>query len=122
MVIARVEGMYNAALNGTPPYFETASFELSNREKKKARVALANDLAYSPETSFVFGDRDIEDIFSEELTEKDFALLHREQEDSNSATTRAHFYADHVWKAFLKSASVFESEEAEPSTDPRDGK
>jgi exodeoxyribonuclease V gamma subunit len=122
MVISRSEGMYNAALNGTPPYFETASFELSNREKKKARAALANDLAYSPETSFVFGDLDIEDIFGEALTEKDFTLLHREQEDSNSATTRAHFYADHVWKAFLKSASVFESEEVEPSTDLSDGK
>ena len=122
MVIARVAGMYNAALNGTPPYFETASFELSKREKKKARAAIANDFAYSPANSFIFGDQDIEHIFNEKLTEQDYALVHRTPEDSDSATTRSHFYADHIWKAFLKSAVVEESEDIESSISPGDGK
>ena len=122
MVIARVEGMYNAALNGTPPYFETASFELSKREKKKARAAIANDFAYSSANSFIFGDQDIEHIFNEKLTEQDYALVHRAPEDSDSATTRSHFYADHIWKAFLKSAVVEESEDIESSISPGDGK
>jgi exodeoxyribonuclease V gamma subunit len=122
MVIARVEGMYNATLSGSPPYFETASFELSKREKKKARAALANDFAYSPANSFIFGDQDVEQIFNEKLTDEDYALVHREPEDSDSATTRSHFYADHIWKAFLKSALVEESEDVESSTAPGDGK
>ena len=122
MVIARVEGMYNATLSGPPPYFETASFELSKREKKKARAALANDFAYSPANSFIFGDQDVEQIFNEKLTDEDYALVHREPEDSDSATTRSHFYADHIWKAFLKSALVEESEDVESSTAPGDGK
>ena len=122
MVIARVEGMYNATLSGPPPYFETASFELSKREKKKARTALANDFAYSPANSFIFGDQDVEQIFNEKLTDEDYALVHREPEDSDSATTRSHFYADHIWKAFLKSALVEESEDVESSTAPGAGK
>jgi hypothetical protein len=122
MVIARVEGMYNAALSGPPPFFETASFELQKGDKKKARSAFANDLAYSPETSFVFGDRDVESVFNEELNDEDCAILYRENDESSDETTRSDFYADHVWQAFTKTTLQNNEEEADSSSAEGDTK
>ena len=122
MVIARVEGMYNAALSGPAPFFETASFELQKGDKKKARSAFVNDLAYSPETSFVFGDRDVESVFNEELNDEDCAILYRENDESSDETTRSDFYADHVWQAFTKTTLQNNEEEADSSSAEGDTK
>ena len=94
--------MYNAALNGAPPYFETASYELSKGLKKKAREAFESDLAYSEENAYIFGNRDVEEIFNEKLTSKDHALLHRNNDNPDNVKNRADFYAKHVWDAYTE--------------------
>ena len=115
IVIARVEGMYNAALNGAPPYFEKASYELSKGEKKKARGAFESDLAYSEENAYIFGNRDVEEIFNEKLTSKDYALLHRDDDNPGNIKKRADFYAKHVWDAYTETTMMTEPKAADSS-------
>jgi hypothetical protein len=115
MVIARVEGMYNAALNGAPPYFEQASYELSKGLKKKAREAFESDLAYSEENAYIFGNRDVEEIFNEKLTDKDYALLHRDDDNPGKIKSRADFYAKHVWDAYAETTMKPEPKAADSS-------
>ena len=119
MVIARVEGMYNAALNGAPPYFETASYELSKGLTKKAREAFGIDLAYSEENAYIFGNRDVEEIFNEKLTSKDYALLLRDNDIPGKVKSRADFYAKHVWDAYAETTMKTEPKAVESS--PADG-
>ena len=122
MVIARVEGMYNAALNGAPPYFEQASYELSQGLKKKAREAFESDLAYSEENAYIFGNRDVEEIFNEKLTIKDHALLHRDNDNPGNVKSRADFYAKHVWDAYTETTMKPEPKAADSSPAVGDSK
>ena len=116
LVIECVEGMYNAALHGPPPFFERASFALSTDNSEAppgalTRKAFETDLAYSEENAFFFGDRAVDDLFGEIATKNDYKLLHREHEISDDTLTnvkpkRAKLYAEHVWNAFKETTPL----------------
>ena len=125
LVIERVEGMYNAALHGPPPFFERASFALSTDNSKVPPNALTRsefetDLAYSEENAFFFGDRAVDDLFGEIATSDDYKLLHREQESTDGSSKqdkpkRAKLYAEHVWNAFTETTPLTKTEVADSS-------
>ena len=120
LVIERVEGMYNAALHGPPPFFERASFALSTDNSKVPPNALTRsefetDLAYSEENAFFFGDRAVDDLFGEIATKNDYKLLHRKQEMPDGTLDqdrpkRAKLYAEHVWNAFTETTPLTKTE------------
>jgi hypothetical protein len=124
-VIERVEGMYNAALHGPPPFFERASFALSTDNSKEPPNALTRskfdeDLAYSEENAFFFGDRAVDDLFGEHATRHDYQLLYREQEcpeDSSKQDKqkRAKLYAEHIWNTFAETTPLTKTEVADSS-------
>ena len=130
LVIERVEGMYNAALHGPPPFFERASFALSTDNSKAppgalTRKAFETDLAYSEENAFFFGDRSVDDLFGEIATKNDYKLLHRKQEMPDDTLgqdrpNRAKLYAEHVWNAFTETTPLTKTQVADTPSDVGD--
>ena len=104
LVLSCVEGMYTAASNEAPPYFERASQELANGTEKKAGSKLSTDLEYSAAAAYAFGERDADSIFSEEATATDYQYLGLKVPSEPQG--RAKLYATHVWGTFESTTTV----------------